>query len=318
MSISADDTGDHDLLAAAVHDWNAGSANSDVPAAFITALRTGTPGVRYQVTHDEHAVHVAVARAGAPPYNPDRERAIWQQLRVAMRDATLDGIQPELPCEFTMAVRQHDGREILLCRPGTALDLRRARERLRRRLTALSPLPLLGTLLQPVAGSATAVGIAIAPIPPIPPHSPPPAPPVVREMNGEIARPPLPWLGASHPEHGILTPPTPPALPEPKDTPAVDTVSPPAVTPTRRTAPRQPAGPKPAREPARAPAPSTTPPAMSTPTPAPTGQDEPVTSIVPDQPPPAPEASPTAAPNPHAHRHGKHHKPRPLRGRGRH
>lgn len=294
MSISANHTGAHAaaILASAVNQWNANSSNSDIPTTYITALRTGIPGVRYQVSVDERTINVTPARFGAPPYNPDRERASWNQLCLAFRAAELDGIQPELPHELTMAVWTHNGREIRICQPGTAPAIRNARERLRRRLTALSPLPLLGALSQPVAGSATAVGIAVAPIPPM--HSTPPAPPpvVVREMNGEINRPPLPWLSASHPEHGTLAMPTTPAPSEPGDTPAADTVSPPAVTPTRRTAPGQPAASTPTHRPA-------------------------LTTTSPASPTPAHKAAPTASPNRHVHRHEKRHKPHPLRGRGR-
>jgi hypothetical protein len=279
----------HDIFAA----FHADAVASGTPTAYVHAVRAGALGSRHSVIVGETPARITIR---AHSTGPRRDAASFAQLRDAMTAATTDGIQPDLPPEIGMVVWQHHGREIRICAPGTAPALRRARTRIRRRLTALSPLPLLGALVQPVAGSATAVGIAVAPIPPIH-HWPAPPQPIVRDMTGEIDRPLPPWLPAVH-VHAQPGPLTPPVLP-PAEISSSDEATPPAAPPPRRrtrtTPPPPPATP--------APAPTTTEAATVPP--------EPVGATPPVAPDPTPEATATGRPNQHAHPHKRNRKGRP-------
>lgn len=295
-----------------------------IPGDYCRAVRTGTPGSRHRIAINKTTAHITI-QAQSP--NPQRDVESYEQLKAAMKAAATDGIQPELPREIAMVVWEHEGRELRVCAPGTASDIRRARSRFRRGLSALSPLPLLGAITQPLAGSATAVGIAMAPVLP-PVHQPdiPPAP-IVREMTGDIARPELPYApGSVAPRLGALqwtvrtpAPTAPPPEAAAKDTtptqPRRPLVSPaPVVTPppAARTAPSPAPTPTPTREEATAP--------TEDPTKAPTGlptievTDAPES---PSEPSPAPTATVTELlerllqparghDQPH-NRHGRHH-----------
>jgi hypothetical protein len=165
-----------------------------------------------------------------------------------------------MPAAISMVVWAHDSSELRICQPGTAPALRRARERIRRRLTALSPLPLLGALTQPIAGSATAVGIAVAPL--APPMHPAP-PPVIREMTGDIARPQLPYTPdttgpGAYPTTPAFTVPTLPTLPAPAEAAAADTNAPPQPDPSPVATPNRPTAPEPTGTPSVEPSPVVT------------------------------------------------------------
>lgn len=308
MSISADD---NILDAFAILD--AAAVTSGAPTSFSRAVRTGTPGTRHRVTVDGVPAHITI-RTQSP--GPRRDTECFTQLLAAMKAATVDGIQPELPAEISMVVWEHEGRELRVCAPGTAAAIRRARKRIRDRLTALSPLPLLGALTQPIAGSATAVGIAIAPVlPPANPTAPPPG--IVREMTGDIARPELPYQPGTVPVPALLglTAPVLPTLPAPEQ-----------AAPDQST--QAPTGPAPDTAPSPTTAPAAAAPREPEPGPTVTGSetalDDPTGTpplnpgdLTPTEPSPAPSVSPTRRldrllhPRHRNHnRHGRH----PLRG----
>jgi hypothetical protein len=303
---------------------------SVIPGDYCRAVRTGTPGSRHRITINKTTAHITI-QAQSP--NPLRDVESFEELIAAMTAAVTDGIQPELPREISMVVWHHEGREVRVCAPGTASDIRRAR--IRRRLSALSPLPMLGWLTQPLAGSATAVGIAVAPVlPPMHQHNIPAAP-IVREMTGDIARPELPYAPGSvtpAPEGLPWTfrPATP--APPPLEATARDTTptapTPPLIHPTPTgTVP-------PAARTATTPSPTPTPTltedatsAPSAPVFPPFGQPKTEASSDPtvtSEPSPTPTVSvtellepvlhPTRGPEKHHKRHGRHH----LRGIGRH
>ena len=181
-----------DSILDAFTDLEADAYGSSAPDSYIRALNRGALGSRHRITIDEDPAYITIS---ARSTGPRRDSDSFKELVAAMRAAVTEtGIQPELPAEINMIVWQHEGREFRLCAPGSAAALRRAR--IRRRLSALSPLPLLGAITQPLAGSATAVGIAVAPVlPPVHQHDTPA--PVVREMTGDIARPELPYAPGS-------------------------------------------------------------------------------------------------------------------------
>lgn len=313
MSLSADDAA---ILEAAIAEFGTHTANSRTPSAFINALRHGAPGSRHDITVNGTAARITIGARGTP--DASTEAAAFTQLRAAMTAAITDGIQPELPTEISMVVWEHEGREVRVCAPGSASTLRRAR--IRCRLSALSPLPFLGAITQPLAGSATAVGIAFAPVLPPVHHPDIPAIPVVREMRGEIDRPALPYApGSVTPKPAALpwtirpsAPVTPPAEATAKDNspkPPPPFVNPaPAATPpsTARIAPSPSPTPAPSGEAATAPAVVPT----GAPTEVPTvgaGSDP---TVTPD-PSPTPTVSVTELLEPGLHPvrgHGKHHK----------
>lgn len=251
-----------------------------IPGDYHRAVRTGAPGTRHRITINKTTAHITI-RAQSP--TPQRDVESFEELKAAMNAAVTDGIQPELPPEISMVVWQHDGREVRVCAPGSAETLRRAR--IRRRLTGLSPLPMLGWLTQPLAGSATAVGLAFAPVLP-PMHHPdiPPAP-IVREMTGDIARPELPYAPGS-------------VTPAPEGLPLAFRPATPAAPPVEATA--RDTTPTPPRPPLLNPTPTVTPPtaARVAPSPSPTPTEE--AGIAPTQPilPPAGEPTTEASADP--------------------
>jgi hypothetical protein len=315
MSISADDT---------IETAFAGidAAHSGTPPTYITAIRTGTPGSRHHTTVAEIPAQITLGTAVGPSTSSRDIAASFAQLRDAMHAATqtaaaTDGIQPQLPAEISMVTWRHNGQELRLAAPGAAPTLRRAR--LRRRLTALSPLPLLGALTQPLTAPVTAIGIAIAPVLP-PVHQPDTPAPVVQEMTGEISRPQLPYTADAH----ASVPTLPPLLPHAEPSSAPDTAptlapltvgTVPSPTPTGSVS--SPAGVAVPRV-TSSPTPS---PAITTPAPSvePSGD----TSVSPS---PSPIPTPTVSPtrrggqivHPRARRHTHHrhpqHKPHPLPG----
>lgn len=304
------------------------SDSCDVPGAYVRALRAGTPDTRYRITIDGRPVYIVLA-APPGPVDPARESQSWAELCRAVDTAGqtgCDGIHPALPRELALAVWNHNGREITACRPGAPVGaIRRARSRIRRRLAALSPFPLLGVLTQPLSGGATAVGIALAPVMP-PVHAPQPPAPVTRDLGGEIARPELPHLPGLYPA-ATPAPALSPVVPAPPDESAASDTSPRPATPPgspQDTAPAAPTAPpgsttvSPTPEPAApSPTPSATVTVQPTDTPAllDTPEDPPASSpTVQVQPPSAVTRGPRG--HAHGHRPGKHpHKPHPSRSR---
>lgn len=294
------------------------SDSCDVPGAYLRALRTGTPDTCYRITIDGRDVYIVLAHPPGP-VDPPRESESWAELCHAIATATgCDGIHPALPRELALAIWTDDnGHEITACRPGAPVGaIRRARSRIRRRLTALSPLPLAGVLAQPLTGSATLVGIALAPvIPPI--HTTPPPAPVVREYAGEIDRPELPHIPGLRLTAATPTPLAPLTPERPDDAAAPDTSPRPTITPAApTTAPTTPAAsPTPGVStrptPTSSPAPETT---SADPTPAPTQPDQPPTDDTTPTAQPSPSSSHT--PRGHAYGHDRHrHKPHPSHRR---
>lgn len=319
MSISVDDISILDALTR----LDADAAHSGAPVAYIHAIRTGAPGSRHRITVNGAPAHITIGTPAGESGPPRDAADSFTRLRNAMQAATIDGIQPQLPPEISMVTWRHNDQELRICAPGAAPTLRRARERVRRRLTALSPLPLLGTLTQPLTGSATAVGIALAPVVP-PMHTTPPPVPVVRELGGEIARPELPYILGLH----VTAPATPqlaPMAPAPPDEATAPDISPrpttdptppnraPATTPTpgTSTSPTPTGSPAPEASSITSPAPPQTDPTAGTPLDAP--QDPPSSSSAPAAR-TAPSASHTPRGHGYGHRHGKH-KQRPPHGR---
>ncbi|MGI5414298.1 hypothetical protein [Actinomadura luteofluorescens] len=283
MSLNADDAS---FLDDAVNAFHSHTSNSGAPSAFVNALRNGPQGSRHDITVDGVPTRITLG-AHRPP-DSRRERAAFAELFTAMKAAQTDGIQPELPPEISMVVWEYQGRELRVCAPGSAPTLRRAR--IRRRLSALSPLPFLGAITQPFAGSATAVGIAFAPVLPPVHHPDLPAIPIVREMRGDIARPALPYAP------GSVTP-APAALPW-----TVRPSAPPVEATAKDTSPQPP-------PPFIDPTPTVTPPSTArlapspAPTPTPTGEEATDPALVPTgapTEPPTVEASndPTVMPEP--------------------
>lgn len=325
MSISVDESGipTPRNLTEAIAGLRRAADNSGVHPAYKRALRDGAPGTRHNITIGGHPVTIIVAQQPHHPANPAREHASWIELREAVTGllGTASGhhVAAMLPAEVAAAIWQHEGREVRAYHPGAASTLRRARSGIRRRLGALFPLPLLGTLTQPLTGSATAVGIALAPVVP-PMHTTPPPAPVVRELTGEIARPELPYIPGLH----LTAPPVTtlaPMTPEPPDeATASDTNPRPTVDPTPQTAaPATPAAPVPevsvTPTPTVDPAPEST--TTTSPPPAPAPTEQPSTGAPLDapeapaaEPGPAAQTSPSSTHTPrghgYRHRHGKH------------
>ncbi|MEV4672663.1 hypothetical protein AB0K34_13495 [Actinomadura sp. NPDC049382] len=314
MSISVDDISILDALTR----LDADAAHSGAPVAYIHAIRTGAPGSRHRITVNGAPAHITIGTPAGESGPPRDAADSFTRLRNAMQAATIDGIQPQLPPEISMVTWRHNDQELRICAPGAAPTLRRARERVRRRLTALSPLPLLGTLTQPLTGSATAVGIALAPVVP-PMHTTPPPAPVVRELGGEIARPELPYMLGLHvtapaaPRFAPIKPPDEATAPDSSPRPTADPAPPnraPAATPTTgtSTSPAPTGSPLPeASSISPAPAPPQTDPTAGTPLDVP--QNPPSIS----SPAPAARTAPSTSHTPrghgYGHRHGKHKRP---------
>ena len=302
-----------DSILDAFTDLEADAYGSSAPDSYIRALNRGALGSRHRITIDEDPAYITIS---ARSTGPRRDSDSFKELVAAMRAAVTDGIQPELPPEISMVVWHHEGREVRVCAPGSASALRRAR--IRRRLSALSPLPFLGAITQPLAGSATAVGIAFAPVLPPVQHPDLPAIPIVREMRGEIARPALPYApGSVTPAPAALPWTTHPSVP----------AAPPVEATAKDTSPQPP-------PPFVNPTPAVTPPSTArlapSPAPTPTGEEPTDPALVPTGAPtevPTVEASsdPTVTPEPSptptvsvtelleptarpTRRHAKHHK----------
>lgn len=303
------------------------SDSCDVPGAYLRALRTGTPDTRYRITIDGRDVYIVLAHPPGP-VDPPRESESWAELCHAIATATgCDGIHPALPRELALAIWTDDnGHEITACRPGAPIGaIRRARSRIRRRLAALSPFPLLGVLTQPLTGGATAVGIALAPVMP-PMHAPQPPAPVTRDLGGEIARPELPHLPGLYPA-ATPAPALSPVVPAPPDEPAASDTSPRPATPP--DSPQDTAPATPTATPGSTTVSPTPEPAAPSPTPSATVTVHPTdTPTLLDTPEDPPASSPTVqvqtpaavtrGPRGHAHGHrpDKHpHKPHPSRDR---
>lgn len=296
-------------------------ADSRTPDRFTAWIRTRTNGTRCDLTIHGAPATITSASANTGTADPTAEYACWEQLRTAVHTA-LNGEKEAagtlLPAEIAAAEWVHHGQRTRIRRPGAAT---RAVRCARRGIKALTPLPLLGALSQPLAGGATAAGILLAPIPLTTPYDPPPysMPLPGRTLTGEINRPALPRIAGTHPVSPAVGPGAPllPALPTPKpliltpsDSAERDAAPTPGYTPTpssQRTAP------------ASTPEPSPSPTVHATPSPSPS-----VTDLLDDKSPsPSPTTPSTGTPEPTVspspvvtrtlkHPHHRHHK-HPLR-----
>jgi hypothetical protein len=264
------------------------------PDGLVRWLRTRDTGAHLQMSVHAHATTITAASAAAPS-DPAAEYACWRGLRAAV-SAALNGdgaaAATLLPDALAAAEWVQDGRTIRIRRPGTTT---RALRCARRKLGAFTPLPLLATLTQPLAGGATAAGILLAPIPVPSLHEPPPIsmPALGRPLTGDVYRPAPAAIPGAHP----VTPAIGPGAPL---FPGTSTPTPVVVQPAdatgRDTAPEpQPYTPPPAVQrttPNVNPAPSTAPTVSPSPKPSPT-----TTGIL-DETSPSPSPTVTGTPTP--------------------
>lgn len=303
---------------------------SRTPDRFAAWMRTRATGTRGNLNVCGIPAAITSASAGTGSPDPAAEYASWQQLRDAVRTA-LNGDTAAactlLPPEIAAAEWLHHGRRTRIRQPGAAA---RAIRCARRGIKALTPLPLLGALSQPLAGGATAAGILLAPIPLTSPHDPPPYSMAMpgRTLNGEINRPAPRTIAGTHPVTPAIGPaaplipaaptPTPLILTAPADSTARDT-APAPITYTPTPAPQR-------TIPTVSPTPTVPSSASPDPTPSPT-----TTNVLDYTPPSSPPSgtptgtstpSPTTSPSPSItptakHTHHRHHK-HPLRRSIRH
>lgn len=255
MSLNVENTGtngthhlDDAHPAAILAPFTQSARSSDIAEDYLNVLRHGAPGTRIRLIIHKLPVTVTLAAPLGAEGGRDQELRSWRDLRAAVAAAHHTGIHPELPQEVAAITVTRDGHRVHIARAGTpACLLRRARKVVQRRWSALSPLPALCALTEPLAGSATAVGIAVAPVlPPIHPGTPPPA--HVREMTGQYAGTSGYVPGTFNlPGHPVWAAPTPPLLPAPTAAAAADheTVVPdrqPRVMPSAPSTPSTPSG----------------------------------------------------------------------------
>jgi hypothetical protein len=292
-------------------------ADSRTPDRFTAWIRARHAGSRCDLTIHGAPATITAASTHTGAFDANAEYACWERLRAAVNVALNGDTETAatlLPDEVAAAELTHHGGRIRIRRPGATT---RAVRCARRGLKALTPLPLLGALSQPLAGGVTAAGILLAPIPLTTPHDPPPysMPLPDRTLNGEIDRPAPGAMAGAHPITPMVGPGAPllPALPTakpliltPSDSAERDTAPAPAYTPTpstQRTAP--------ASTPESSPSPTKHVP--PTPSPSPTGLLDETT------PSPTPTSTGTAAPEPTVsrspvltqglkHHHHSHHK----------
>jgi hypothetical protein len=319
LSIGGNDSGQHHANPHGPLGWFLAKANarSGTTAAFQNFMRTRQPRTRCQLSMRGQPTTLTSASTGTGTADPDAEQACWDRLTAALTAAEAGNTSAAgtmLPAEIAAAEWHHNGHHIRIRQPGTAS---RAVRCARRGLKALTPLPLLGALSQPLAGGATAAGILLAPIPLTTPHDPPPysMPLPGRTLHGEIDRPAPGAMAGAHPVTPAVGPGAPllPALPTPKpliltpsDSAERDAAPTPVYSPTpssQRTAPAS----------TPAPSPSPTKHATPMPSPSPTGLLDETT------PSPTPTSTGTAAPDPTVspspvltqglkHHHHSHHK----------
>ncbi|TDD97562.1 hypothetical protein, partial [Actinomadura rubrisoli] len=183
MSINVDDSGAHRLIPdtpalpaatgeprprTALARFKAGATSLNLPHDYRNAIRHGEPGDCHSLVLDGVRVFYTLAARSKRDccWDYQREAESWREFRAALAAEYHTGIHPELPREIAAITYIRDSERVHLCRPGSHPGTRRRLRDIWRRWTALSPLPLLGALTQPLAGSATAVGIALAPVMP--------------------------------------------------------------------------------------------------------------------------------------------------------
>lgn len=297
MSISVDDFGAPTAataattigtqdLAHALAAFRRDAATSRVPLPYIRALRYGAPGSSHHLTVNGRPVTIVIARTHCHRANPVREVQSWRELRGTVAAVTCDTVSASLPQELAAAVWEHNGRQICVRRPGTADTVRRGR--IRRRLASLSPLPLLGYIVQPFTGPATAVGLLITPV--LPPVQPPGLPPAPPEATAETTwpQPHHTWSmpGDLLPSGVVKQPRVLPSEDKDETASVLDTAPIPSATPVCT--------------PTSITTPTTTAVATATPTPVPSGTASPALDEADRTETPAPAESPTAPMTPTA------------------
>ena len=300
-------------------------ADSRTPDDFTAWIRSRDVGTRCDLTIHGAPATITSASTNAGTFDATAEYRCWEQLRAAVQTALKGDTETAatmLPAEVAAAEWVHHGQRTRIHQPGAAT---RALRCARRGLKALTPLPLLGALSQPLAGGATAAGILLAPIPLPSGHEPPPISMPFqpgRPLTGDILRPAPGSIAGTHPTTPAVGPGAPlfPALlpratllPAAGDSTERDTAPAPApvYTPppsSQRTVP----SPAPSRTPVSAPAKDPTPslsPSVTGQLDAPTPSPSPTTTGTGT---PTPEL--TVAPSPTTaktarhlrHRHYKH------------
>jgi hypothetical protein len=272
-------------------------AQAGTTSAFRNFFRTRAPGGHCTMSVlGQDTTLTAASNPTSGPADPATEYACWGQLRSAIRTANDGDIATAatlLPLELTAAEWVQDGHTIRIRRSGTTT---RALRCARRKLGAFTPLPLLATLTQPLAGGATAAGILLAPIPLPSPHEPPPIsmPALGRPLTGDVYRPAPATIPGAHPLTPAIGPGAPlfprastPVAVQPADAAGRDT-APTAPAPQPYTPP--PAGQR--TTPTVNPAPSTAPTVSPSPKPSPT-----TTGIL-DETSPSPSPTVTGTPTP--------------------
>ena len=322
MSIGGNDSGQHhaqpDPLGPLGPFFAEANSRLGLTAHFETFMRTRRPHTRCQLSVLGRTTTLTSASTGTGTADPDAEKRCWKRLRAAIRAASEGNTSAAgamLPAEIAAAEWDDDGHHIRIRRPGATT---RAVRCARRGLKAMTPLPILTALSQPLAGGATAVGIFFAPIPITAPDEPPPfsMPIPGRTLHGEIDRPAPGSIAGTHPMSPAIGPGAPlfPALlprstllPTPGDSTGRDTASTPVTVYTpppssQRTAP--------------APVPSPTRTPVSVPSVDPTPSVSPSVTDLLDAPSPTTADTPTpeltVAPSPTTtqtarHLHHRHH-----------
>lgn len=183
-------------------------AHASTPDRFTAWIRDRTIGTRCALTVHGAPATITSASTSTTAIDANAELRCWEQLRAAVHTALNGDTETAaamLPPEVAAAEWVHHGKRTRIHQPGAAT---RALRCARRGLKALTPLPLLGALSQPLAGSATAVGLLIAPIPFNAPTDPPPFSMAVpgRTLHGEIDRPAPNGIADAHPTTPAIGP----------------------------------------------------------------------------------------------------------------
>ena len=273
-------------------------ADASTPDRFTAWIRDRNVGTRCDLTIHGAPATITSASTSTATFDAAAEHRCWKQLRAAVQ-AALNGdtetAATMLPAEVAAAEWVHHGKRTRIHQPGAAT---RALRCARRGLKALTPLPLLGAISQPLAGGATA-GILLAPIPLPSGHEPPPiSMPYVsgRPLTGDIYRPAPRSIAGTHPTTPAVGPGAPifpaiiprsalfPAAGDSSERDAAPTPAP-AYTPppsSQRTAPTT------------SPTPTSSPTVTSTPKPSPTATD--LLDAASPSPSPSPSDTPTSEP----------------------
>jgi len=176
-------------------------ADASTPDKFTAWIRDRTTGARCDLTIHGAPATITSASTNTTAIDATGELRCWKQLRAAVQTALNGDTETAaamLPPEIAAAEWVHHGKRTRIHQPGAAT---RALRCARRGLKALTPIPVLGALSQPLAGGATAVGILLAPIPLPSPDEPPPFSMAVpgRTLHGEIDRPAPGSVADAHP-----------------------------------------------------------------------------------------------------------------------